>query len=497
MTPDAIAAHGVGKRYGGVPALRAVSLSLRAGEVMALLGANGAGKSTLIGVLSGAVAPDEGRVEVAGCILPGGDVTAARRAGVSVVHQDLMLFPDRSVVENVTATALPLHRGGLLDKRRQRTAAAATLARLGLVVPLDARVAGLSLAERQLVEIGRALLTGGRVLILDEPTSALSLRETDALLSIIRALAAEGTAVLFVSHRLDEATRIADRLTVLRDGQVAGVWQRGTIDVSGIARAMVGDVPVHSAPAMRASGRPVLQARELRGPGLGPLTLTVHAGEIVGFVGLEGSGIDTLLRGLGGAAPLEGAIAVSGRPLRLSYPADALRAGLVYMPPDRKLEGLWLDRSPVWNIATAPLRRCAAWRWPGSGWLGRLARDRMAQLSVRLTVADAPVRHLSGGNQQRVLFARSLEQAPAVLLLSDPTRGVDVRAKSDIHKLIETLAADGIAVCLACSGIDEVLALAQRIVCMRAGRIVADGPRGTFDEARVLAIVSSGAAGPS
>jgi ABC-type sugar transport system ATPase subunit len=260
---------------------------------------------------------------------------------------------------------------------------------------------------------------------------------------------------------------------------------------------MVGDVPVHNAPVVRASGRPVLQTRELRGPRLGPLSLTVHSGEIVGFVGLEGSGIDTLLRGLGGAAPLEGAIAVSGRPVRLSYPSDALRAGLVYMPPDRKLEGLWLDRSPVWNIAIAALRRCAPWRWPGSAWLGRLARDRMAQVSVRATVADAPVRHLSGGNQQRVLFARSLEQAPAVLLLSDPTRGVDVRAKSDIHKLIETLAADGIAVCFACSGIDEVLALAQRIVCMHAGRIVADGPRGTFDEARVLAIVSSEAAAPS
>lgn len=492
MMPDAIAALGVGKRYGGVQALRAVSLSLRAGEVMALLGANGAGKSTLIGVLSGAVAPDEGGVEIAGRVLPGGDVAAARRAGVSVVHQELMLFPDRSVVENVTATALPLHRTGLLDKRRQRAAAAATLARLGLVVPLDAPVGGLSLGQRQLVEIGRALFAGGRVLILDEPTSALSLRETDALLSVIRSLAAEGTAVLFVSHRLDEAASIADRITVLRDGEIAGVWQRGTIDVAGITRAMVGDVSVHAAPVGRKPGRPVLETRDLRGPGLGPLTLTVREGDIIGLVGLEGSGIDTLLRGLGGATPLQGEIAINGRPVRLGHPANALRAGLVYMPPDRKLEGLWLERSAVWNIATAPLRRCAPWRWPGSGQLGRLARDRMAQVGVRLTAADAPVRRLSGGNQQRVLFARSLEQGPAVLLLSDPTRGVDVRAKSEIHRLIESLAADGIAVCLTCSGIDEVLALARRIVCMRAGCIVGEGPRAAFDEARALALVSSG-----
>lgn len=253
---------------------------------------------------------------------------------------------------------------------------------------------------------------------------------------------------------------------------------------------MVGDVPVHSAPSLRASGRPAFEVRELRGPGLGPLSLTVHAGEIVGFVCREGYGIDTLLPRLGGAAPLEGATAVSGRRVRLSHPADAL-------PDWSTCHRITSWRGSSWTArrsGTLLRRRSDVARLgagPARGWLGRLARDRMAQVSVRPSVADTPVRHLSGSNQQRVLFGRSLEQAPVVLLLSDPTRGVDVRAKSEIHKLIENLATDGIAVCLTCSGIDEVLAIAQRIVCMRARRIVADGPRGMFDEARALAIVSS------
>jgi ABC-type sugar transport system ATPase subunit len=491
MTQAAIAAVGVVKRFSGVQALRGVSLRVRPGEVMALLGANGAGKSTLIGILSGAVAPDEGHVEVGGRILPAGDVLAAKRAGVSVVHQELMLFPDRSVLENVAAAALPQHRSGLLDARRRRDGVVAVLARLGLAVPPDRRVSELPLGQRQLVEIGRALFAGGRVLILDEPTSALSQPETAALLAVIRSLAAQGTAVVFVSHRLDEAMRIADTLTVLRDGRVAGSWPRGAIDIGGITRAMVGEVATTDVSLPTAAGTPVVTLRAVRRAGLGPLSLTLRAGEITGLVGLEGSGTDMLLRVLGGAARAQGGIAVHGRPVRLRHPADALRAGLVYMPPDRKLEGLWLDRSPIWNIATAPVGHSSAWGWPGWGRLRKLACERMAQAGIRLTALDGPVQRLSGGNQQRVLFARSLEQAPAVLLLSDPTRGVDVRAKAQIHALIAALAADGIAVCLTCSGIDEVLAVAHRVVCMREGRIVTEGPRSVFDEAKALAVVSS------
>ena len=494
MTAAAIAAAGVGKRFGGVQALSDVSLRVRPGEVMALLGANGAGKSTLIGVLSGAVAPDEGHVEVFGKRLPSGDVLAAKRAGVSVVHQELMLFPDRSVAENVTAAALPLHRSGLRAIARGRAGAAAILARLGLAVPLSARAGSLSLAQRQLVEIGRALYAGGRVLILDEPTSALSQPETEALLRVIRSLAAEGTAIIFVSHRLDESASIADGVTVLRDGRVAGTWGRGGIDMKDITRAMVGEVSTASAPrAPVVEAEPLVVVDHARGPGFGPVSLSLHPGEIVGLAGLEGSGTDAVLRALGGAAPAEGSIVVRGRAVRLRHPADALREGLVYVPPDRKVEGLWLDRSPVWNITTAPIQRSPPWRWPGWTSLRDLAHARMAQVGVRLSTAETEVRHLSGGNQQRVLFARGVAQTPLVLLLSDPTRGVDVRAKAEIHALIASLAEAGIAICVTCSGIDEVLAIAHRIICMRDGRIVAEGQRVAFDEARALASISAGA----
>ena len=446
-------------------------------------------------MLSGAVAPDEGRVEMGGSVLPGGDVLAAKRAGVSVVHQELMLFPDRSVAENVAAAALPVRRSGLRDVRQQRAGAAAVLARLGLAIPLDKRAGELPLGQRQLVEIGRALFAGGRVLILDEPTSALSHPEAAALLAVIRSLAAQGTAVVFVSHRLDEAADIADTVTVLRDGAVAGTWARGEIDVAGITRAMVGEAAAEGTPAPTPAAEPVVTVEDLHGPGLGPVSLTLRAGEIVGLVGLEGSGTDALLRALGGATPVQGRIAVRGQQARPRHPADALRAGLVYMPPDRKLEGLWLDRSPVWNVATAPVRRSRAWRWPGWTRLRLLARERMEQVGVRLTAAEQPVQRLSGGNQQRVLLARSVEQGPTVLLLSDPTRGVDVRAKAGIHALVTALAANGMAVCLTCSGIDEVLTLAHRVVCMREGRVVAEGPRAGFDDARALAVVSAPAMG--
>lgn len=494
MSAAAIAARGVSKRYGGVRALNDVSLSLRPGEVHALLGANGAGKSTLIGVLSGAVRPDSGDVIVGEHRLRPGDVIDAKRAGVVVVHQELMLFPDLTVEENVAASGLPLNGIGLIDGRRRRDRVASVLAEIGLAVPLSQRVGSLSLSQQQIVEIGRALFSGGTILILDEPTSALSQPEAKALLRVIRVLATTGKAVIFVSHRLDEAMDVADEITVLRDGETKGAWAAGQVDVADVTRAMVGEVPAVPARSGNSlGGDAVLALRDVCGPGLGPISLDFHAGEITGLIGLEGAGTDTLLRAVGGAVPSTGDICLRGQLIRPTHPADALRAGLVYMPPDRKLEGLWLDRSPVWNIAAAAVRRTPAWRWPGWAALRAEANKTMIECGVRVSAAEQPTRFLSGGNQQRVLFARALAQDPAVLLLSDPTRGVDVRAKAAIYKLIADLAARGMAVCVASSDIEEALSFAHRIVCMRGGRIVAAGPRKEFSAARVMGAISAGA----
>jgi ABC-type sugar transport system ATPase subunit len=491
MTVDAIATHGVSKRYGGVRALADVSLRVRPGEVHALLGANGAGKSTLIAVLSGAETQDSGHVEVAGQRLPVGDVIAAKRAGVMVVHQELMPFPDLTVEENVAAARLPVNWAGFVARSKRRTGVASVLAEIGLAVPLSRRAGTLTLAQQQIIEIGRALFGGGRVLILDEPTSALSHVEAEALLEVIRALAAGGKAVIFVSHRLDEAIAIADEITVLRDGEVKGTWAAGAIDVADVTHAMVGEVLASRVRvANRASADVMLTLREVRGPNLGPISLDFNAGEVTGLIGLEGAGTDRLLRVLGGVTPSVGEVSLRGQRLHFTHPADALRAGLVYMPPDRKLEGLWLDRSPVWNIATAAVRRVPVWGWPGWVALRESARRKMAEFGVRLSAAEQPVRFLSGGNQQRVLFARAVAQGPRMLLLSDPSRGVDVKAKAAIHDMIADLAGRGMAVCVAGSDIEEILELAHRIVCMRGGRIVASGPRQEFGPTRIMECIS-------
>jgi ABC-type sugar transport system ATPase subunit len=491
----AIAAEAISKRFGGVQALENVSFSVRPGEVHGLIGANGAGKSTLIGVLSGATLPDSGALQVGGYPVAFGDVGGARRAGIAVVHQELMLFPDRTVEENVAASALPLGLFGLRDLARQRRSVRETLGRLSAGIDLRTRVADLPLAQQQMVEIARALHGGGSVFILDEPTSALSQPEVTALFAALRGLVRDGAAVVFVSHRLDEVLAITDAITVLRDGRVAGRMRTSEADVAGITRAMVGDLASSRiARAERPAAAAVLSLRGVRAAGLGPIELDLHPGEVVGLIGLEGSGIGTLLRIMGGDIGASGEIRVDGRPLRPRHPADALAAGIVYMPPDRKQGGLWLDRPANWNIATAAIGRMSALRWLSQQSFERTATARLAEVGVRQGARNAPVARLSGGNQQRVLFARSLDMAPRVLLLSDFTRGVDVRAKADIQRLVRTLAErKGVAVCLSSSDVQEVLDVSDRVVCLRGGQVVAAGRAADFDQFRALAVVSTAA----
>lgn len=486
-------AVGVSKRFGSVRALENVSLNVAAGEVHGLLGANGAGKSTLIGVLSGALKPDSGALRIAGDNVALGSLRAARTAGLAVVHQELMLFPDRTVEENVFASVLPSGPFRWIGARLRRRAVEAVMDRLGAIVDLKARVGALSLAHRQLVEIGRALCSGGRVLVLDEPTSALSKPETTGLFEAIRTIAAQEAAVIFVSHRLDEVFEVTDALTILRDGRVAGEWRTADVDVPTVTRAMVGELaderpPIASATAQSAT------AIWLKGSaaGMPEIELSLRAGEVVGLAGLEGSGVSTVLEMLGGVVPVVGRIEIGRRRVVFRNPSQAIREGMVYMPPDRKKGGLWLEHDASFNIGSALVARMPP-AWLRKETLDHAAAKRMAEVGVRDEALHEAVGRLSGGNQQRVLLARSLEARPRLLLLNDFTRGVDVKAKASIHALVRRLAEAGIGICVTSSDLEELLGVANRIVCMQAGRIVADRPSEEFDKLSLLALVSTAA----
>jgi ABC-type sugar transport system ATPase subunit len=487
-------AAGVSKRFGSIRALDDVSINVAAGEVHGLLGANGAGKSTLIGVLSGAVIPDSGTLQVAGEEVAVGSLSAARAAGLGVVHQELMLFPDRTVEENVFASVLPRGAFRLIGARARSERVEAAMRRLGAVVDLKRRVDELPLSHRQLVEIARALCSGGRVLVLDEPTSALSKPEARGLFAAIRSIVERDAAVVFVSHRLDEVFEITDALTVLRDGRIVGNWRTTEADIQTITRAMVGELADERPPRASEAGKGAV-AIKLAGSSAAAfdIDLSLRAGEVVGLAGLEGSGVSSVLEMLGGLIKVAGRVEVGGRAITFRHPSQAIREGVVYMPPDRKKGGLWLEQDSSFNIGSALVERMPP-SWLRKERLERAAGQRMAEVGVRASALHELVGRLSGGNQQRVLLARSLEARPRVLLLNDFTRGVDVKAKAAIHALVRRLAVAGIAVCVTSSDLEELIGVADRIVCMRAGRVVADKPSAEFDKLSLLALASTAAA---
>ncbi len=319
-----LSARGISKTFGGVRALSGVALDVRAGEVHGLIGANGAGKSTLINVLSGAVVPDSGELTVKGRPVPFGDVIGARSAGIAVVHQELMLFPDRTVEENVSATALPTGRIGFIQRQERRQRVRRVLEGLSVTIDLSRRVAELSLAQRQLVEIGRALCGGGSIFVLDEPTSALSRAEASGLFATIRSIVEDGAGVVFVSHRLDEVFEITDSITVLRDGRVNGSWQTVDADMATVTQAMVGDLANERPDRTASTGAVAMTVRGANGPGVRMLDLDLRGGEVVGLAGLEGSGTSTVLEMLGGVVTAGGEFVVGGKPVHFRHPADAI-----------------------------------------------------------------------------------------------------------------------------------------------------------------------------
>jgi rhamnose transport system ATP-binding protein len=473
----------VRKSFGAVRALKGVSFGLEAGEVHALLGENGAGKSTLIKVITGAHAPDGGTLTVAGESLHSLTPARAHELGIACIYQQPALFPDLSVAENI---GLRLKKPRFFERVRhaeQRALALDLLHRIGAEISPDTEVRELSMPEQQLVEIACALGSGARIVIMDEPTASLTQKEQHLLFGVVRELRANGVGVVYISHRLEEIFALADRVTVLRDGESVGTHPVKDLTEAAMIQLMVGrEVAALYPPAEGEPGEVVLSLKNLgcTASGVRGIDLDVRAGEIVGMAGLVGAGRTELARILFGITPADsGQITLNGETLTLSSPREAISHGIAYVPEDRRRHGVILEMPIAHNITMAvhPVL------FPGS-WLRfkaetELAKDFIRDLGIKAYGPDAPGGSLSGGNQQKVSVSRWLATKPKLLILDEPTQGVDVGAKSEIHKIIRNLAKEGLAVLMISSDLPEVLGMSDRIAVMREGTVTAVLPGGT------------------
>jgi ribose transport system ATP-binding protein len=482
---------GIGKIYPGVVALDGVDLAIAPGEVIGLVGENGAGKSTLMKVLGGVVAPSSGTIRIDGQTRAAMTVGGAMAAGIAFVHQELNLFDNLDAAANIFIGREP-RRGRLpiVDRRQQAAATAPLLARLGADFGPDAPVAGLSLAQRQLVEIARALSLASRLVIMDEPTSSLTLAETARLLRVIADLRASGVGVIFISHRLDEVARAADRVVVLRDGRVAGRLGPGEITPAAMIRLMIGrDLRALYRPPAAPPGAPILEVAGLRTaahPGR-EVDLAVRRGEILGLAGLIGAGRTELAQTIFGIVPARGGtIRLDGAPAAVARPRDAIARGLYLVPEDRKACGAILDFSIAANVSLPQLPALAA-----AGLVRRTAEDALAEterrrLDIRAPSVATRVGALSGGNQQKVVLAKWLSMQPRAIIFDEPTRGIDVGAKREIYDMLRRLADAGVAILMISSDMEEVIGVSDRIAVMHEGRISGTLERADFSEHRVL-----------
>ncbi|MBM9595797.1 sugar ABC transporter ATP-binding protein [Roseitranquillus sediminis] len=503
-TAPVLEMRGISKSFGPVQALRDVSLTAHAGEVHALMGENGAGKSTLMKILSGAHAPDPGgEVLVGGERMPLGNPKLAKAHGVAVIYQELTLAPNLSVAQNVFLGNEKSSRG-IVNRRGMAAATRPILDRLGVSFRPDTKVARLSLGERQLVEIARAMSTNARIIVMDEPTTSLSSRETEKLFAVIAGLKEQGIAIVYISHRMDEIYQLADRCSVLRDGAYVGTLSRDELDASRLVSMMVGrDLSTFYKKDHKPTEaeRDVVLAVEGLSDGVEVFdcSFKVHKGEVLGIAGLVGSGRTELLRLIYGADPATaGRVLLDGAEVTPKTPREALDHGIVYLTEDRKALGLFLDMSISDNVSMAVADRDAkAGGVRNFARAAERARSAIEALSIRAPSASLTVGALSGGNQQKVLLARLLETNPRVLLLDEPTRGVDVGAKSEIYRLIDGLAEQGLAIVMVSSELPEIVGVADRCLVMREGRIageVAAGPDKPIEQEAVMAF-STGAPG--
>ena len=486
-----LSARGVSKQYGGVTVLRNVDLAVASGEIRALVGENGAGKSTLIKILSGAVAPDSGEVRLDDVPLPPGRPLAVQHRGLSIVYQEFTLVPDLTVAENVflgrELGAPFLRRHAMRERTRQ------LLTELGVDVDAGAPVRGLSIARQQMVEIARALATEARVIVLDEPSATLSTQEVDTLMAVLKRLRARGLAIIYVSHRLDEVFQLCDSVTVLRDGRHVTTAAASTFTRESLIRHMVGrDVAEEFPTRSTRPGAVALRVEALSAPPrFTAVSVSVRSGEIVGMAGLVGSGRTSVALALVGALPATGRVEVGGTPVAFGTPAEAIAGGIAYVTEDRKARGIFAMLGVDDNITITHL--------------STFARKGLLSIAEQQTAASAAVESfdirtagltqragtLSGGNQQKALVARYLVRLPRVLILDEPTRGVDVGARAEIYRTMNRMTAAGVGILMISSDLPEVLGLSDRIVVMRSGHTVGEFTRGEATAERVMALATA------
>ncbi|MST93984.1 MAG: sugar ABC transporter ATP-binding protein [Pedosphaera sp.] len=467
----------VTKSFGAVRALKGVSFDLHGGEVHALLGENGAGKSTLIKVITGAHQPDGGTIEIGGQPVRHLTPAAAHKLGVACIYQQPALFPDLTVAENIALRLEPASPTRRVDWPTRRERAAKLLHQIGADISPDAEVRALSMPEQQLVEIACALGAGARIVIMDEPTASLTQKEQHLLFAVVKDLRASGVGVIYITHRLEEISQLADRVTVLRDGESVGTSAVSEMNEASLIKLMVGrEVSQIYPPAESEPGSRVLALKNLGcvAGGVREVNLEVRAGEVVGLSGLVGAGRTELARILFGITPADaGEIFLNGEPVTISSPQEAVAHGIAYVPEDRRRHGVILEMPIAANMTMAIHPRIFPGAWLRFGAEQQLALDFIRDLGVKAYGPEAPGNSLSGGNQQKVSLARWLATKPKLLILDEPTQGVDVGAKSEIHKIIRQLAKAGLGVLMISSDLPEILGMSDRIAVMRGGTITA------------------------
>lgn len=488
--PSRLGFSGISKSFGVVHALRNVSFDLRSGEILALMGENGAGKSTLLKIMSGVYLADEGQITLDGELQAFATPLDARQAGVRVVHQEPDIVPGTSVAENIFVGELPKRAGCLVDWKKLNSDAADLLAsfRFGKSIDPASPASNLSAAKRQMIEIMRSLRQGLKVLALDEPTSSLSEAEAEDLFALVRQLSGSGVSILYVSHRMKEILGLCDRVAVLRDGALVAVRSAIDLDQSQLISMMVGRTLEKGMRKTRQTDGPVvLEARNLSSPDLTGISFCLKAGEVLGLAGLIGAGRTELAQTLFGALPhSSGSIRISGQDVLIRQPRDAIGAGLVYLPEERRADGIFPERSVMENASVAILRRISPFRLIRKSEERRIVTDYANRMRVKTPSLEQWIGKLSGGNQQKLMLARWLATGPRILLLDEPTRGIDVGAKADVYALIDELAKQGAAILLISSELPEILGLSDRIICLQAGQITATLVAATATEETIL-----------